>query len=256
MLAYQRRQQILDRAHRSGLITTRMLCAAYGVSAATARRDLAALHGTGVLRRIPGGAIPTRVSRPPRRRDPDIEGGAEPSALTEMASVAARLAEPEGTLGVMANRFARPLGAALAQAPGLRLVTNSLALMRELGQNNAIAAQVTLLPGSYTQSGTLVGPLTTHATRRMRLDMVLLEADGLTADGLQATDHEHAEVISALISAARRTVLLAPSATWGQTGLVTVDCLTHVDTVISDGDLTAAARRTLRSHGTHVITTT
>src|ERR1700742_2435821 len=68
--------EILDRVAENGSVDVLGLAQEFGVSAATVRRDLQALHSQGLLRRTHGGALPrpAGLARPPGGRVPRPAG--------------------------------------------------------------------------------------------------------------------------------------------------------------------------------------
>src|ERR671917_1141302 len=61
-LPEQRRRRIVMRMREAGSVTVAGLEKELGISAATARRDLAALEGQGKAKRTHGGAVPPRLA--------------------------------------------------------------------------------------------------------------------------------------------------------------------------------------------------
>jgi DeoR/GlpR family transcriptional regulator of sugar metabolism len=64
-LPEERRELILDELSRNGKVVAKELSSRYGVSEDTIRRDLDELAGTGMLKRVHGGALPLTPSRGP-----------------------------------------------------------------------------------------------------------------------------------------------------------------------------------------------
>jgi DeoR family transcriptional regulator of aga operon len=62
--SYERRQQLLRWIERNGRISVAQICEHFGVSEATARRDLEALAEEGNIQRVHGGAILIRQAPP------------------------------------------------------------------------------------------------------------------------------------------------------------------------------------------------
>jgi DeoR family transcriptional regulator of aga operon len=86
-------------------------------------------------------------------------------------------------------------------------------------------------PESYE----LVGPLAEASLGALNLDVVLIGVDGISADSGLTTHHEvEAHTNRALISRARRVIVIADSSKVGQVAFARICELAAVDEVITD----------------------
>ncbi|MEJ0000197.1 MAG: DeoR/GlpR family DNA-binding transcription regulator [Verrucomicrobiota bacterium] len=189
------------------------VCSRFGISAATARRDLRALQRERKITRTYGGALGTF--------DATFASFADRRAVDH--EVKARLAQK-------ARRFLRPditcffdggtTVFALAEAlhhqpvPGLRAVTNSLPVAEMLGRAKM---EVYLLGGRFLQrQSLLLGPEARRSARHWRFDLVFLGAEGLSRAGVWASEPEVAAFQKVILAQATRVIVCAHSVKLGR----------------------------------------
>ncbi|GAA3343795.1 DeoR/GlpR family DNA-binding transcription regulator [Amorphoplanes nipponensis] len=243
--AVLRQATILDVINRDGGARTTDLGHRLGVSRVTARRDIEALAGRGLVSRVRGGAIAlTRGPGPAGRRD----GGRRREKLA-IARVAAGLARAGQAVGVLAGTTTALLAAALREVPGLTVVTNSIRVADVFHDDARPDRTVVLIGGTRTASGALVGPVAQHTAAGINLDLLFLGAHGMTARaGFTTPDPAEARTHGLLLRAARRVVVLADHTKWGVTGVATIAPLAAADVLVSDEGLGRTARAALRGH--------
>lgn len=232
MYAPERHQAILDAARSAGRVEVTALADVFDVTPETIRRDLTVLERRGVLRRVHGGAIPVeRLGAElavPERQD---VAGAEKDRIAKTA-----LAElPEaGTLLVDAGTTTARFAELLPTDRELTVVTHAL----PIAQVVAGRPNVTLhLLGGTVRGRTLaaVGGWAERALAEVFADVAFLGTNALTVErGLTTPDLAEAAVKRALISSARRTVVLADHTKFGRDDFARVADLEAVDTVITD----------------------
>lgn len=122
------------------------------------------------------------------------------------------------------------------------LVTNSVAIAALLSARDT--ADVLMLGGrvrGITQS--VVGANAADAVGRLRVDLTLLGANGMSAQhGFSTPDLDEAMVKRAMIRAARRVVALVDSSKIGTESLHSFARLSDVDVLITDAGITDAVR--------------
>lgn len=218
MLAAERHERIARLLAESGRISARELQQRLHASSATIRRDLLELEQAGRLVRAHGGALQVP------------QGGGEATfarkaatAIREkraIAETAAALVPPHSTVFIDAGSTALEAGRRLLTRPDLTLFTNSLPLLnlRMPGQARLIA-----IGGELREiSAALVGGLALDWLSHLRFDCALIGASGLDLEeGASTTELTEAQVKKALIGRARRAILVADAAKWGNPAAVT-----------------------------------
>ena len=251
MYAPERQQEILRLARDGGRVDVISLAEEFQVTAETIRRDLKALDRAGLLRRVHGGAIPAgRLDF-----EPDL-AERESTAADEKDRIAkAALAElpMQGTVILDAGTTVARLAGIVPLEAELTVVTHSL----------PIAARLADHPGMQLH---LVGGRVRHRTRaavdawalraygEIRADVVFVAANGFSAEhGLTTPDLAEAAVKHAAMGAARRVVLLADSAKYGQEHFARFGALSDVDLLITDSGLSPEDATAMERGGMEVV---
>ncbi|HWE63566.1 MAG TPA: DeoR/GlpR family DNA-binding transcription regulator, partial [Chloroflexota bacterium] len=183
MIAYRRRDALLDALSRTGSLTVRHAADQLGVSEVTIRNDLALLEQQGCLRRVHGGAV--RVVRADMTAFP----GATPAG-TVVASRAATMVEDGEAIVIAAGRMGEQLARALAGRTNLSVITNSLEVASILAQERS---NTVIIAGGVVQaSGAVyIDALTNQGLGHLRSVRAFVPAAhltpsaGLLADSLE-----------------------------------------------------------------------
>jgi DeoR/GlpR family transcriptional regulator of sugar metabolism len=127
------------------------------------------------------------------------------------------------------------------------VLTNSTSVADVIAQADT-AAQVTVIltGGVRTPSAALVGPVADRAIAGMHVDQLFLGVHGIDPRaGYTTPNLAEAMTNQALIRAAREVIVLADSSKWGVVGLADIGPLSMAKVVITDDQLSSAARRVL-----------
>jgi DeoR/GlpR family transcriptional regulator of sugar metabolism len=248
LLAEQRRALILDEVRRRGGVRVNELTRKLGVSDMTVRRDLDALSRQGVLEKVHGGAVPV-VEASTHEPGFEAKSGLELSAKEDIARAAAALAAPGTAIALSGGTTTYALAQHLLDVPDLTVVTNSVrvadvfhAAQRSAGTRPG-AATVVLTGGVRTPSDSLVGPVADQAIAALHFDVLFLGVHGISPEaGLSTPNLAEAETNRRLVQSARRVVVVADHTKWGTVGLSSFAALDQVDTLVTDGGLSAEAR--------------
>ncbi|MGC5167559.1 DeoR/GlpR family DNA-binding transcription regulator [Luteimicrobium sp. DT211] len=236
MHPYARRRSIVQHVQDRGLVSLHDLSALVGASEATIRRDLRDLDRQGLVRRQRGGASrpdPARRTSPgPTLAALVVDGPAR--TVSAVARLAAGLVEPGDAVAIGAGTGDRQLASALAQVPGLTVVTNSLVVAVELAPTDADV----IVTGGSAEGGdglALVGTAAEASLQGIRVRYAFVPADGLTAaHGLTSRSLPVASVNRALALAAQHTVALAVGAAVGRDSVVEAVPSRSIGHVVTD----------------------
>jgi len=193
------------------------VCARFGVSEATARRDLSVLVRERKITRTYGGALgrfdATYASFADRRAvDHEVKAQLARRARQFIPENATCFFDSGTTIFALAEELYRePIA-------GLRAVTNSLPVAEMLGRAQA---EVHLLGGRFLQrQSILLGPATRRAARLWKFDLVFLGAEGFSREGVWASEPELASYQKVLIAQAAKVIVCAHAAKLGrETGI-------------------------------------
>lgn len=245
MLAAQRQTWILEEVRRIGGVRVSALTQALGVSDMTVRRDLDTLARKGLIEKVHGGAT---ARHPGSTDEPGFEAkvGRERAAKDAIARRAAELVRPGTAIGVTAGTTTHALARAIARVPDVTVVTNSLRVAEVLHTHAVSSQSVILTGGVRTPSDALVGPVAISSIRTLHLDCVFMGVHGMDAvAGFTSPNLMEAETNRALISTARRLIVLADHTKWGVVGLCAIAGLDEASVLVSDAGLPQEGRSML-----------
>lgn len=257
MYAPERQQEILRFARERGRVDVPSLAEEFDVTPETVRRDLKALDRAGLIRRVHGGAIPSGGLD----FEPDLTER-EATAADEKDRIArAALAElpggGQGSLVIDAGTTTARLAACLPLDAGFTVVTHALPIAARLAEYPDLTLH---LVGGRLRHRTraAVGDWALRAYEDINADVAFIAANGFSlADGgkggLTTPDLAEAAVKRAMIRAARRVVLLADSAKFGQAHFARFGELADVDVLITDEGLSPEDARAIERAGTEVV---
>jgi len=98
-----------------------------------------------------------------------------------------------------------------------------------------------------TPSDALAGPAADATLSLLHVDTLILGVHGIDpVAGLTTPNLIEASTNRALIASARRVIVVADHTKWGVIGLSTIAALDQVDVLVTDAELDAEARRTVR----------
>lgn len=235
------RQKLIERELRDvGRVSVVDLARRFDVTTETVRRDLDRLERDGALRRVHGGAVDigrasTAETSLTERR---LRQG---DAKLAIAAAAARLlgSSFRGSVFIDAGTTASAVAAALPSALGessepVEVVTHSLEAAHLLSGDERIG--LTVVGGRVRGvTAAAVGAHTVRAIGELRPDVAFVGTNGLSAAfGLSTPDPEEAAVKTAIIRSARRIVVVADAAKFGEELLVRFARLDEIDVVVTD----------------------
>ena len=249
-LAEARWRKLRGFLRERGILRVEELAAELGVSAATVRRDLAALEVSGELRRIHGGAMaPDGRDEEPLFDDKTSMAAQEKSRIAEAAL---KLVGPRDIVYLDGGSTILALARLLTAHTQLTVVTNSLRVAQVFSNGGPRM----ILTGGECRliSQTFVGPLTRAVLEQMHLDMAFMGTIGVSAEqGMTTTDPAEAFTKEQAMARASRSVLLADSSKFGKTSFVRFGRLSQLSTVISDKQMPAAQRKAFQRAGVETI---
>lgn len=244
-LAWQRQERILDAVRSQGGVRVSELVDTLGVSDMTVRRDIEALATRGLVARVHGGAtaVSVRSTDEPGFR---AKSSMAPSEKAAIAAAAASLVEPGAAVALSAGTTTFAVARELRAVPDLTVVTNSVPVAQLLHETNRKDLTVVLTGGIRTPSDALVGPVAVAALHGLHVDWLFMGVHGFDDRvGLTTPNLVEGETDRALVSSARRLVVVADHSKWGVVGLCTIAALDEVDVLITDRDLDSEAAQTV-----------
>jgi DeoR family fructose operon transcriptional repressor len=249
--ATERHQQILETARSRGRVEVAGLARELAVTPETVRRDLTALERRGVLRRVHGGAIPVeRLGIEPGVADREGHAAGEKERIARAA-----LDElPDGGSVILdAGTTTVRLAELLPTDRELTVVTHSIPVASILVSRPNLTLH---LLGGVVRGRTLaaVGAWTKAQVSEIYADVAFMGTNSISVErGLTTPDLAEAAVKRALMSAARRVVVLADHTKFGRDDFALVAPLSDVDTVITDVGLDVELAGDIEAAGPQVV---
>ena len=230
MLQLERRQDILRLLQQRKSMTVKELCDALYASAATVRRDLAALEQAGLVARSFGGAVLCEVF--PDQRPFSVRSGEQTAQKKRIAAKAAPLIRAGETVFLDASTTTHFLVPHLRDIPDLTVITNSPHTCVALAEQGvrSLCTGGELLAGSLA----LVGSDAERFVREIRAHVCVFSARGL-CDG-EITDSSKAErdLKLAMLKNAVRSIFLCDSSKVGARYPYVVGTVAQVDAVVDE----------------------
>ncbi|GIG87020.1 DeoR/GlpR family DNA-binding transcription regulator [Plantactinospora endophytica] len=251
MYAEERQQEILRLAREAGRVDVMALAEGMNVTAETIRRDLTVLERAGVLRRVHGGAIPVeRIGFEPAlaARDAVLIDEKERIAKAALAEL-----PDEGAVILDAGTTTARLAQLLPADRELTVVVNSPVLAAALGLKPNLTV---LLLGGRLRGKTLatVDDWALRPLAELYVDVAFMGANGCSVErGMTTPDPAEAAVKRAMISAARRVVLLADHTKIGNDYLARFGTLADLDLLITDSGLDEELADDVEAAGVRVV---
>ncbi len=235
-LAAERRAYILQTVARQGTVRTADLIARFGISPATARRDLTSLAKEGLIRRVHGGAVAIQTT--PRRAAAGLVAKGETVFLGP------------GLLGMEVARFL------LEIQPEITLITNDLGLAHWAAQNRSSPRHTLIVTGGQAgeRGGGLMGPLFRASLANLRPNHVMLELGGVSAvEGITDDSLAWAEEIQVLFEIGAQTVILALPEQVGRVAAAHVAPISELDVLVTTREAPAPILWDLSEAGVRVV---
>jgi DeoR family transcriptional regulator of aga operon len=232
----QRQQRIAELVRESGGVTVAGLERDFGISPATARRDLAVLERQGKVRRTHGGAVMPGYTQHEDSFQQRLAEAVE--AKRRIARAAASLLEPEETVFVDSSTTAYYAARrVISDAPNVTCLTSLVPVMDLFSTADPSGASMVGLGGIFRPlTLSFVGPCTVRMIESYLADRAFVGVKGITPEGyLTDINPMEAEVKRAMIRQAARPVLLADGRKFEQRGFSVVGHLSEVSLVITAG---------------------
>ncbi len=246
-----RRELILQQLEESEEVSVQGLSRLAGVSEMTIRRDLEALEGQGLLKRVHGGAIGivSRSYEPPFA----LRAGRAREAKARIGRAAARLLAEGETVILDVGTTTLAVAEALREHGGLTIVTPSLriaTLLSDRPEHRVLMTGGLLRPGELS----LVGDLAERSFQDLLFDTFVMGVGGIDpAVGCTEFNLDDARVKRAALANARRCLVVADGSKLGRVAFARVCPLERVDVLVTDTSVSEEAIEAVRSADVEVV---
>jgi DeoR family transcriptional regulator of aga operon len=242
---------ILDLIEESGSISLNRLAATLAISTATARRDLSDLAEQNLIVRTHGGAsaVDRGIELPVALRDTRHQDSKRAIAR----AMVDRLPPERYVIALCGGTTTASVARELAHHRDIAVVTNSLTIA---GLLSAYPGVRVVMTGGFLrpQSLELVGALAESTFNSVNVGTAILGADGITAEaGITTHDETEARTNHAMVSKAKRTVVVADGSKIGRDALAQCCAIGEIDVLITDTTADAEEVRRIRDAGVEVV---
>jgi DeoR family fructose operon transcriptional repressor len=249
----ERQQAIAAQVMSHGRASVAELAQTFDVTTETVRRDLAVLDRAGVLRRVHGGAVPTRALH---LVEPSLDQR-ESTRSADKESIARAAAEflPQSgsTVLVDAGTTTARLAGLLPPDRELLVLTNSIPIAARLAGLGSVSLQVL---GGRVRGLTkaCVGEQVVNTLAALRVDIAFVGTNGITLrHGMSTPDPEEAAVKRAMVACANFVVVMADSSKIGREDFVSFAPIDALDVLVTDAEISAADRAGFATEGLEVV---
>jgi DeoR family fructose operon transcriptional repressor len=252
MLAEERRFRIREILSTQRTITASDLCMALGVTAATVRRDLAALEQDGVLVRSHGGAV-SRMSSTSFQPSYETLSHSHAAEKEAIARAAEDLVLDGETVFLEGSTTVYELARRLHQRHRLTVVTNSPTIVCQLQKSSGVTV---LCTGGDLQKDTFYfsGEWAQRALSEIRLDKAILGVSAIDVSyGVSTANHAEAQIKKMITRAAKTRIALADHSKFGAQSFAYVGPVEDIDVLVTDSSTDPKHIRALREAGIEVV---
>jgi DeoR/GlpR family transcriptional regulator of sugar metabolism len=233
VISAERRERLLERLERDGVIRLEESASALGVSTMTVRRDLESLEREGVVVRVRGGAVATVKARSFSERQ-----SVDDQAKTEIARKALDLVPETGSIAVDASSTSGHLLALLRTSSATDLVVATNSAHNHERARGLRGVRAVLLGGELEpRTESFVGPIACAAAAMLHYDRFFTSAAAADFElGTSETIIEEAQVKRVLVRSSHETVLLIDSSKLERQALAAAIPWAQISIVVTELD--------------------
>jgi DeoR family transcriptional regulator, fructose operon transcriptional repressor len=251
--AEERQHAIATLVTERGRLAVTAVAEEFGVTTETVRRDLSILERAGMVRRVHGGAVPAGALTLVETGLGERHGTRTEAKRAIAAAAISLLPAADGSVLLDGGSTTAALADVLPTDRRLYVATNSVPIAARLSASPAVTLHV--LGGrvrGITQ--TAVGDATVRALRDLRLDVVFLGTNGISAGhGFSTPDEAEAATKRAMVRAAQRVIVLADSSKLGREHLVRFAAVEDADVLVTDNGADPGVVAELETTGIEVL---
>lgn len=240
-----RQSEIIALAKAEGRVSVDDLAERFAVSPQTIRKDLNELCDRGVLNRYHGGAVAAsgvaNFGYEARRQ-------LAPEAKRAIGMAAARLIPDGASILINIGTTTEQVAMALRGRQGLMVITNNLNVINILQGCDDI--EVVVAGGVLRHAdGGIVGEAAVDFIRQFKVDYAVIGTSALDEDGtLLDYDYREVKVAKAIISCARKSILVADAMKFERNAPVRIGHISEIDHFVTDAALPAPLEQICRDN--------
>ena len=254
MLAKERQDEIFSIIQQKKAIKMSDIVKIFQVSHETARRDLEVLQEQGLIKRVYGGAV-LLESAISSLGMVERSGMVDDSSSLEREAIgreAAKLVKEGDTVLLSVGSTILQIAKHIRDIKHITVLTNSIFVLNELIDTDV---RLFVLGGCVNSSEyDMEGHLPVEALKHFCVDVAFICAGGITKEnGVSDYNCEVAQVNKAILSRARKTVLVAHAKKFGLDSFSVTCPLDSIHTIVSDSTLSKEYVQYLLEKGIELI---
>lgn len=242
----ERQQELTRLLGQSGRLSVAQICKRFGISEATARRDLETLSEQGLVQRVHGGVIPVRQATP---EEPMLQRSRERVKEKERIGRAAASLVQDGETVFLGSGTTVLQVAHNLVSRSITVITNSLPVINLMSEKENI--NLISLGGMLRDSElSFIGHITEQALSEVRTDKVIIGIhaisidQGLTNDYLPETMTDRA-----ILKAGREIIVVADHTKVNTVAAAFLAPISNIHTLVTDPGTPAGFLDNLQQHG-------
>ena len=249
MTSEERQKRIEDYLQQVEFASLEELSEQVDASVSTVRRDVTALEVLGGIRRTHGGA---RIVTP--RTDEFVFNARDTHQLNEkeiIGRVCADLIKPQQSVIMEAGTTVFHVARHLVDKP-IQIITNSLPVANLF--TSAHRTEVVVSGGViYPRLGVLVGPQAVETFSKIKADVAVMSAGGITLDGITNSHGLLIDIQRAILNAVQQVIFCLDHTKFDRQSILPLCGLEDIDVVVTDSLAPVETIEALRSRGVAVI---
>jgi DeoR family transcriptional regulator of aga operon len=241
-------QELIQQNHR---VTVADICEIFGVSEATARRDLETLAEEGKIRRVHGGAIIGHQAPP---EPPILQRSADQSDQKfVIGKAAAKLVEDGETIYLGSGSTILEMSRNLRDRHGLTIITNSLPIINLLADMKDFT--LINLGGLFRHTElSFIGHITEQALGEVRADKVFLSTRAIDiGEGMTNAYLPETMTDRAILKIGRQIIILADHTKCGRISTAFMAPCSDIDILVTDNQTPKDFIEAMEALGARVI---
>lgn len=236
---------------RRDTVSMEELCARFGVSINTVRRDIAELLRRGAIEKVYGGVSARRVSEQALTAY-DVRRLDNAQAKASIGRAAADLVQDGDIIFLDSGTTTLNVVEGLSKKRELTVITNNLEAIVRLLPHEGI--DVIALPGHVRRkTNSFTGVEAARALGQYNVRLALMASTGATPSSVTNSSPAEYEIKQAAIRSAQSAVLLLASAKFGVAGLMTYATFADFSTVVTEKSPGAEFERAIARAGARLL---
>lgn len=232
-----RKSIILEQLSECGQVKVPELSQRFSVSGETVRRDLVLLEKEGLVKRVYGGAVPTKLAsqEPPylQRRKVMRE------EKERIGRAAAGLVESGDTIAIDVGTTTLELAKAISGKERLTILTNSIAVAGQLMESligGKFSGRIFVVGGELNpEQQSMTGTMSETILSQFRVDKAFISAGGVSMErGVSDYDPGEAGMSRKMVEAAYQSIVLADESKLDKEAFAEIAALCSIHAIVSN----------------------